>query len=110
VIRNIRRWWKGEISGKRCAKSVVDSFVCLGAGVGGCVAGAAVGSSFAPVLGTAIGAVTGSVIATNAAYLLVEWCTRYLFDLPKKESVENAFSFMEIPVSSSNGTINKRFR
>lgn len=46
TVKNIRRWWKGEISGKRCLKNIIDTgFTITGGlagGVAGCTAGAAV--------------------------------------------------------------------
>ena len=39
AIQNLRRWWKGEISGKRCAKNIVDATFSIAAGVGGGFAG-----------------------------------------------------------------------
>ena len=39
AIQNLRRWWKGEISGKRCAKNIVDSSFSIGMGVVGGIGG-----------------------------------------------------------------------
>ena len=46
VIQNINRWWKGEISGVRCIKHVIDDTIGAAAGVGGGFAGMAIGSFF----------------------------------------------------------------
>ena len=46
VWLNIKRWWKGEISGVRCLKNIIDSGVSIVSGVGGGLAGASIGSFF----------------------------------------------------------------
>jgi len=51
AITNLRRWWKGEISGKRCVKNVMDSLLTLGAGMCGGAGGCSVGS-FSGSIGT----------------------------------------------------------
>lgn len=33
VIKNIRRWWNGEITGKRCVKNIIDCGVAVAAGL-----------------------------------------------------------------------------
>lgn len=37
---NLKLWWRGEISGKRCAKNIIDSLAGIAGGYGGGIAGA----------------------------------------------------------------------
>lgn len=64
AIKNIRQWYNGEISGKRCAKNLIDTTFTIAAGVGGGAAGAALGSLAGPV-GTIVGAFAGNFTELN---------------------------------------------
>ena len=118
VIYNIRRWWRGEISGKRCAKNIVDCGASVAAGlaggVGGKVAGAMVGGAvFGPVgvaAGALIGAVYGCVAASICAQALSDQLTQWFFDIPRSEALENAYRFLGLPASASNSEINTAYR
>lgn len=46
----------------------------------------------------------------SIANSLSDWLTLKLFDLPKDQAVENAFSFMNLSHHASNEEINSRFR
>lgn len=106
---NVYRWWKGEISGKRCAKNVVDaSFTVTAGAVGGYLTGAAVGAVAGPV-GLVIGGVLGGVISYSVMNLLIDRLTQKLFDIPKDEALENAYAFLGVKMSSSNSEINAAF-
>jgi hypothetical protein len=117
VIKNIKRWWKGEITGVRCAKNIVDCGVGIAAGIGGGIAGemigAAVGSLLGPV-GIAFGAVTGAVVggalAAATAESLCDRLTQWVFGLPKSEAIENAYNFLGTSSYDSNSVINTAYR
>ena len=57
AIKSIYKWYIGEISGKRCAKDIIDSFGSLGGGVAGGFAGANIGAFAGPA-----GALLGKLI------------------------------------------------
>ena len=48
AIKSLYKWYIGEISGKRCAKDIIDSFGSLGGGVAGGLAGANIGAFAGP--------------------------------------------------------------
>ena len=48
AIKSLYKWYIGEISGKRCAKDVIDSFGSLGGGFAGGFAGANIGAIAGP--------------------------------------------------------------
>lgn len=48
AYENINLWYKGEISGKRCVKNILDSAASVGGGIVGAAGGAAIGSLFGP--------------------------------------------------------------
>ena len=41
---------------------------------------------------------------------LSDWCTRNLFDLPKDEALENAYSFLSLHHTATNADINSTYR
>lgn len=109
VIKNIQRWWNGEISGKRCFKNILDSGVAVGAGVTGGMVGAAIGLPLGPI-GAAVGGVVGGIAAGSAANVLIDRITQWLFNLPKEEALENAYRFFGLTQSASNHDINIKYR
>jgi hypothetical protein len=109
AIQSIRAWWRGEISGKRCAKRVIDATVTFGAGLGGGAVGAAVGGLVGPI-GSLAGAVIGGLVASYGAEQLIDWLTQAIFDLPKDVALENAYRFLGVSPSASNSEINTAFR
>lgn len=118
VIKNIRRWWKGEISGKRCLKNIIDCGIGVAAGIGGGVGGEMMGASAGffvggPVgaaFGAVIGAVVGGVLVSITAETLSDWLTQLMFGLPKSEALENAYNFLSTSPNASNSDINSNFR
>lgn len=109
AIKNLKQWWNGEISGKRCAKNLIDATFTVGAGVGGGIGGAALGTLLGPI-GTLAGGFIGGIIASNVAELLIDRLTRSIFDLPKEVTVENAYSFLGVSPAASNSDINTAYR
>jgi DnaJ domain len=108
AFQSIRQWWCGKISGKRCAKQVIDATVTLAAGLGGGVGGAAIGSLAGPV-GSIAGALIGGLIASITAEKLIDWLTQKIFDLPKDVAVERAYNYLGVRPSASNSDINAAF-
>ncbi|XP_072021757.1 uncharacterized protein [Amphiura filiformis] len=118
VIKNIRRWWRGEISGKRCLKNIIDCGVGVAAGlaggVGGEMIGAAVGSLAGP-LGTVVGGIAGAVVggigASRAGKSLSDRLTQRVFGLPKNEALDKAYKeVLFLRPNASNSEINSRYR
>jgi hypothetical protein len=109
AIKSLKQWWKGEISGKRCAKQVIDGTATFAAGVGGGFGGAAVGSILGPI-GAIGGAIIGGWIASSGAEMVIDWLTQKLFDLPKEVATEKAYNYLGKNPSSSNSEINTAFR
>ncbi len=122
---NLKLWWKGEITGIRCAKNVIDSLAGMTAGAVGGIAGAAVGSSIVTGIGVAIGAavapaalavgsilggVIGGVASATAASNISDWLTQKIFNLPKEVALENAYRFLDLEYGASNVEINSSFR
>jgi len=114
VIRNIRRWLNGEISGKRCLKNVIDCLVGVGAGVGGGFLGCAIGAIAAGPVGAPIGALIGGVglgtLASVGAHTLSDRLTQWIFGLPQSEALENSYRFLGLQTSASNSEINTAYR
>ena len=109
-IYTMRRWWKGEISGERCAKIIMDSFLTAAGGVGGGMAGAALGNCISPGIGGIIGGIAGGVVGVVAAKKLSEWLTQKIFGLPNNEALENAYIFLELKYGASNDDINNNYQ
>ncbi|XP_052783255.1 uncharacterized protein LOC128219487 [Mya arenaria] len=118
VIKNIKRWWKDEITGIRCVKNIMDFGLSVAAGViggiGGELVGLGIGGAIAGPVGGVIGAIAGAVVgfvyASKQAHELADRLTQWAFGLPKSEALENAYRFLGLPLSSSNGEINTKYR
>jgi hypothetical protein len=109
AIKNLRLWWKGEISGKRCAKHCIDAtFSAVAGGLGG-VGGSIVGGFFGPI-GAIAGAVIGGAVSSYGAQALIEYLTQKIFDLPKEVATEKAYDFLGVKASASNAEINTAYR
>ena len=121
TVTHLQLWWRGEISGRRCSKNIVDSFAGMAAGVGGGIVGATAGSyiingfglksSPTPLaIGSIIGAVIGGVTSATAANKISDWLTQKLFNLPKNAAaVENHYKFLGLEYGASNDEINLSF-
>ena len=107
---NIRRWWSGEISGKRCIKNLLDSTFAIGAGMAGGCAGAALGSAVGGPLRTLVGGVVGGWVSAAGTGYLSDWMTQRMFGLPKDEALENAYRYLGVKMTASNAEINSAFR
>jgi hypothetical protein len=110
VWNNLKLWWRGEISGKRCAKNIIDSLAIVAGGYGGGMVGAAAGAYIFPGVGTVIGGVVGSLAGTTVTTSLCDWATQKIFDLPKTVALENAYIFLGLQNGASNNEINSSFR
>ncbi len=109
VCEEIRRWWRGEISGLRCSQNIVNDTFAVAAGGVGAVAGGFYGSVAGPV-GAVAGAVIGGAISAYCAQLIVDRLTQTLFGLPKSEALENAYNYLGVNMKASNNEINNAFR
>lgn len=107
---NLKLWWRGEISGKSCAKTIIDSLAGIAGGYGGGIAGAAVGTLIFPGVGTVIGGAVGGVAGTTITSCLSDLLTQQIFDLPKTVALEKAYRFLGLQNGASNNEINSSFR
>ena len=110
ALENIKKWWKGEISGKRCVKNIIVSSSTALAGVGGGILGAGAGTFIFPGVGTLVGGIVGGIVISGATRLVFDRLTQNLFDLPKGEAVENAYRYLEVNPTASNEEVNIAFR
>ncbi len=106
---SLNLWWKGEISGKRCAKNVIDSCASVVGGIYGGMLGAAAGTCIAPGPGTIVGGLAGGIAGSVVMHSLSDWLTQHLFDLPKEMALENAYRFMQLNHKASNDEINSKY-
>ena len=113
ILQNRKRFEKHEISGVRCIKNIIDSFLELGPGVAGGFGGEVFSSSVAPTgiagMGTLVGGVGGGTAMTFLTGTLSDRITQWIFNLPKDEALENAFCILKLPCNASNNEINMSF-
>ena len=110
VVNNIRRWCKGDISGKRCVKNIIDTGVSTALGLAVTAASTvALGATGALVVGAVSGAVIGSYIR-RGVYKLSDKLTTWIFGLPKDEALENAYRFMGISHRASDEEVKTRYK
>lgn len=109
VNKNIRQWYSGSITGKRCAKNIISNLLSTGAGVAGGGTGVALGSFGGPV-GTMIGGIIGSVIGGALGEKFCERVIARIFDLPKEVAVEKAYNFLGVTHRSSDHEVMAAYR
>jgi hypothetical protein len=110
AIKNLYQWWGGQITGKRCAKNLVDATFMVGGGVLGGIGGATLGSAMGGPFGTVAGGIIGGIVSSQVLHALCDILTQTLFDLPKDAALENALNYLGVPMSATNGEINAAFR
>jgi hypothetical protein len=110
VFSNIKGWWKGEISGTRCVKSIMDDVAAIAGGVAGAAGGAAIGTALFPGIGTAIGGFLGGLLGGALAGALSCWLTEHIFDLPPTVALEKAYRYLGVSHHCSNDEINTAYR
>ena len=107
----IQRWWKGEISGKRCVKNLSDTALTIGGGVAGGWGAAALLSFFTVSFpGICLGSVFAGWAASVSMESISDILTRWVFGLPKEEALENAYRHLGVPVTATDAEVNRAFR
>lgn len=110
AIKNLYAWWKGEITGKRCCKNIVDSVASIGGGIGGGYGGAIAGGAVAGPFGAIAGGVVGAVAGSQVAEKLTNKLTCKIFNIPKDAALEKAYSYLGVSQHADNSTINSAYR
>lgn len=111
AAKNLSQWKAGKISGKRCAKNIIDTTFAIGGSMLGSVVGAAVGTFFlGPAAGTLVGGIAGGLAFSRIASMIGDRLTQMWFDIPFDDALEKAYAFMGIRPSASNHELNMAFR
>lgn len=109
AVVNIREWWDGDITGKRCAKNVLDCLSSMAGGYAGAAGGVYVGAVGGPV-GIVAGALVGGLMGSAATASLSDWATQCLFDVPKSVALENAYDYLGVSQTVSNAEVNTSYK
>lgn len=109
AIKNLKLWWEGKISGKRCAINILDASAPVVAGYWGGVGGAAIGGLAGPG-GAVIGGAIGTIVSAVTAGAVADWLTKTIFNLPKDVAIEKAYYYFGLSQSASNQDINEVYR
>merc|ERR1719450_154714 len=104
IYNSIKDWWNGKITGKRCAKNVMDAGAIYGVG------------AFAGALGTYVGGTPGGFVGSTGGSALVnlgasylEDFTCWLFDLPRTEALDKAYEFFGVRHDVEDKIIKKKW-
>ena len=115
--QNIKKWRNNEISGKRCAKNILDDagelIGNLFGGSVGATSGAYAGAMFGPigvVVGGLAGGYLGSVMGADMFRNWFEKKTEGMLSCPADIAVERAYDFFGLSPTCSNADINKRYK
>lgn len=104
---NIRAWKKGEITGKRCAKNIIDDIASAIGAVAGSHLGASIGTAIYPGIGTVFGGIIGGLVGGVSAGILSDYLTQWIFGLPPTVALENAYNFLGVSPYCTNEEVNK---
>lgn len=114
IIKDIKRWWNGDIGGRRFVKNIVDPVVSipltLAGGVCGSMFGAIQGLVTRGPLGMLDGTIACGVDGAMAGNKISDLLTEMIFGLPKEEALENAYKYFGLKMTASNDEINSAFR
>jgi hypothetical protein len=110
ALKSISAWWKGHISGTRCAANIINAVSTIGGGVVVCAIGTLLGTLLVPGIGSVIGGFAGGIIGSTAAAAFSKWLTEYFFDLPPTVALEKAYGFLNLKPSCTNSDINVQFK
>eukprot|EP00927_Polykrikos_kofoidii_P052101 TRINITY_DN45875_c0_g1_i1.p1 TRINITY_DN45875_c0_g1~~TRINITY_DN45875_c0_g1_i1.p1 ORF type:complete len:331 (-),score=52.45 TRINITY_DN45875_c0_g1_i1:103-1026(-) len=110
AVNSMKEWWKGEISGIRAAKQVVDCLGSIGGGMVGGDVGFMIGSATIGPAGAVGGAIIGGVAGSLAAGGVTDRLTQWMFSLPKHVALENACNFLGVGFNADNSVVNTKFR
>lgn len=91
ILRLLRKWKNGKISGKIAAKNILKIIGTNASGFGGATFGALIGSIFGPA-GTIIFGIAGGVGASEAAKKI----TVEFLGLTKNNKLQKAFNNVDI--------------
>ncbi|CAF1459730.1 unnamed protein product [Adineta steineri] len=106
---SIKGWWKGEISGKRCVKCIIDDCAAVAGGAAGAVGGALAGTAVLPGVGTVIGGIFGGLFGGALGGALSKLLTEQIFNLPPTVALEKAYRYLGVSVNCSNDEINSAY-
>ena len=106
----ISRWWKEEITGKRCVKNIIDKSAGAACVIGGGYFLAHLARAYSPVWGPVVGGVVGGALGYEVCFAISDWATQKIFGVPKEEALENAYRFLGLPCDATNNEINETFR
>ncbi|XP_057315558.1 uncharacterized protein LOC130656675 [Hydractinia symbiolongicarpus] len=110
AVINIRRWWKGEITGVRCVKNIIDTASGLTGGAGGGLGAAAlvgyVGGGPAYVFA---GGIFGSIFGHYLGETISDRLTQWIFGIPKSAALEEAYNYLGVKPTDSNDKINQAY-
>ena len=112
AIRSINLWWRGQMSGARCCKNVLESTVLFATLIRGLTVGATIGSSMGPI-GAVLGGVIGyHVYAIPAIFLLIftNLFLQKVLGIPIEEVTENAYKYFGTTSSATDEEINSLYR
>ena len=110
TIQHMKSWWKGEISGERCAKNVADSLVATAGAISGGMAGRTAARYWGlGWFGDLAGGLVGAFIGRKMANEISDRFTPNIFYSSKEMALDNAYKFLGLKHGASNEQINCKY-
>jgi len=108
LYNQIRRYYKHEIDGYKCAENLTATILSTGAGfVGGCI-GTVLVAGAGPA-GVVLGAVAGSIIGAGAVRSNVHGIFQRMFGTDRQRAVKDAYGVLGLSEGASSGEIRKQY-
>jgi len=113
ACKDIRLWWKGEISGRSCAGRIVKRSLCVGTSLAASVPISMAVAAFLPGAGIFISIpilVIAGVAVSLVTSKLVDWLGSKIFSSEKNIALANAYKYFDVPSTAPDELINHIYR
>eukprot|EP00541_Cyclophora_tenuis_P007492 CAMPEP_0116563904 /NCGR_PEP_ID=MMETSP0397-20121206/13007_1 /TAXON_ID=216820 /ORGANISM="Cyclophora tenuis, Strain ECT3854" /LENGTH=249 /DNA_ID=CAMNT_0004090429 /DNA_START=58 /DNA_END=807 /DNA_ORIENTATION=+ len=110
AMQNIRSYLKKEITGKQCARGILNASLSVGGGVAGAAMGAAAGKVVAGKVGSVVGAVVGGALGQHVSTRAADKLTKTILLQNRDDAIVKAYDIIQVEPNATNDEVNSAYR